>query len=154
MTTIAASLSRRMMAADARVVVDNKTLGTRVGFTYTKLVRTRDWIVGCAGDVEDIQRFIKWLRAGGKGKRPKVKREFEALLMSRKELLHVGDDEDPGPVRDGYMAIGTGAPFALGSLTTQMLLGEDPDPRVAVTAACHHDPNSREPVDFLTWRVD
>lgn len=151
MTTIAASLSRRMMAADARMTITNQAFGTEVAASCTKLIRTRDWIVGCAGDNDDISRFLAWLKNRRK-KRPRVESDFEALLLSRRELLHISDNGEPEMVRDGFMAIGSGGPIALGSLTTQLLLGEDPDPRIAVMAACHHDPNSREPVDFLTWR--
>lgn len=154
MTTIAASLSRRMMAADARSVVSDSATGTAVAFGTTKLVRLRDWIVGAAGAVDDIDRFVHWLRR--RGQRPTLGKgdDFEALLLSRRELLYVLNGGEPQPVRDGYAAIGSGGALALGSLVTQVMLGEDPDPRLAVMAACHHDPGSREPVDFLTWRVD
>lgn len=140
-----------MMAADARMTITNQSFGTEVAASCTKLVRTRDWIIGCAGDNDDIAAFMRWVKDRRKP-RPKVQCDFEALLLSRRELLHIADNGDPEPVRDGFMAIGSGGPIALGSLTTQLLLGEDPDPRIAVMAACHHDPNSREPVDFLTWR--
>ncbi len=152
MTTIAASVPRLMMAADARTVVSDSATGDAIAFGTTKLVRMRDWIVGAAGTVEDIDRFIFWLRR--RGARPVLGRgdDFEALLLSRRELLYVLNGADPQPVRDGYAAIGSGGPIALGSLVTQLLLGEEPDPRIAVMAACHHDPCSREPVDFLTWR--
>lgn len=153
MTTIAASVFRRMMAADARMVITNDAFGTHVAASCTKLIRTRDWIVGCAGDTEDISRFLEWLKNRRK-KRPKPECEFEALLLSPKELLYFGGAADHEEVRNGFMAIGSGAAIAMGSLTTQVLLGEDPDPRIAVLAACHHDPNSREPVDFLTWRKE
>jgi hypothetical protein len=153
MTTIAASLPLRMMAADSRVLIQNPKFGTSVAAACTKLIRIRQSIVGCAGNDEDIAAFEAWFK-DQRRKRPKCKEDFEALVLTRTELWHYVDNTRPESCRLGFMAIGTGGPVALGSLTTQMLVGHEAiDPRVAVLAACHHDEYTREPIDWLTWKA-
>jgi len=152
MTTIAASLPLKMMAADSRVWIENPKFGTSLTTACTKLIRIRQAIVGCAGNDEDIAAFEAWF-TDQRRKRPKCKEDFEALVLTRTELWHYVDNIRPEACRLGFAAIGTGGPVALGSMTTQMLVGqEEIDPRIAVMAACHHDPYSREPIDFLTWK--
>lgn len=152
MTTIAANLALGVMAADARATLYSRTTGEQLhAFPSTKLQRIGEWIVGCAGNQEDIDAFMRWIHDRRKRRR-KVKEDFEALMLSRTKLLYVGDDASPEPVRDGFMAIGSGGGFALASLTTQRLLGLEPDPRLAVSVACVHDTHSAPPIDFLTWR--
>jgi hypothetical protein len=141
-----------MMAADSRMVIRNDSFKTEISTACTKLIRTREWIIGAAGDNDDITRFFDWVRKGRKAPRRKVTGDFEALMLSRQELLHFSDDGDPDAIRDGYMAIGSGGPVALGALTGMALVGVDPDPRIAVMAACQHDANTREPIDFLRWK--
>lgn len=151
MTTIAASLPRLMMAADSRVTIENETFDTRLSVGCTKIWRQDGFIVGCAGTTDDIAKFVEWLR-DRRRRRARVKSDFEALMLSRTKLYHAADNGVPEEVRGGMMAIGSGGPFALASLTTQSMMGEDPDPALAVAVACHHDPMSREPIDFLTWK--
>lgn len=157
MTTIAACLASRTMAADSRSVVTDHAKGDTAIACY-KLIRTRSWIIGAAGYEADIQSFIAWARGGRKGKRQKVTHDFEALLLSRTKLLYVSDAPGeatlPEEARDGYMAIGTGSNFALGAMTSCRLLGGlNVDPVHAVQVACQHDPGSREPIDFMEWPI-
>lgn len=151
MTTIAASLDLQMMAADSRA-----TLYTRAGeqlhaYACMKLIRTKDFIVGCAGEQEDIDAFLAWL-ADRRKRRRKVREDFGALMLSRKDLFFVGDNSEPERVRTGLMAIGTGGGLALAAMNALVRVGHDPDPRIAVEVACEHDPGSAPPIDFLRWK--
>jgi hypothetical protein len=151
-TTIAVSLAACVMAADSRMTVVNETFGTEFAAPCTKLVRFRDWIVGGAGDNEDILKTFVWWGDRRK-RRPRVGKDFEFVALSRTRLLHIVGNSPPEALRNGYYAVGTGAHFALASMTTQALLGLDPDPRLAVQVACQHDMYSTEPVDFLSWKT-
>lgn len=152
MTTVAASLQFGMMAADSRGVF--YTLGGEQIHAYQcmKLVRLDGWIVGCAGDQEDIDEFMRWLPDRRK-KRKKVRDDFAALLLSRKKLMHVTDNTLPDEARGGCMAIGSGGGFALAAMNTMGRISYPPDPRIAVAVACDLDPGTAAPIDFLTWRA-
>lgn len=150
MTTIAASLAVGMMAADSRCTLSSGAGDELFAVPSTKLIRTKDWIVGCAGDQEDIDDFVLWIRKRRK-KRRKVKGDFFALLLSRTALLWISDNSEPEAARDGYFAIGTGAQFALAVMSYQHYAGLPIDPRDAVRIACKHDTNSAEPIDVLRW---
>lgn len=151
MTTIAASLELGMMASDSRAVLETRRGAERYAYSSTKLLRADGWIVGCAGDQEDIDAFLAWLPDRRKRRR-KVKDDFEALLLSRDRLLYVGDDQAPEAVRKGYMAIGTGGGFALAAMNALLRIGAVADPRIAVEVACEHDTYSAPPIDFLRWK--
>ena len=147
MTTIAASLDMRMMAADSRVTV----VGPK-GFAIpsTKLLRIRDFIVGCAGDYEDIESFLRWLP--DQRKKRKKEKELSALVLYRNKLFWFTENSEPMFVKSGYMAVGSGGTFALAAMTHMKKTGLPIDPRVAVDVACEHDNNSAPPIDFLTWK--
>lgn len=153
MTTIAACFSLGTMAADTRVVLETRDGRYRHAYCNTKLLRTGHWIVGCAGYQEDIDAFFSWLPDRRKRRR-RVRHDFEALLLSRDRLLYVADDEAPVAVRVDFMAIGTGAGFALAAMGALQAVGEPPDPRIAVDVACLHDADSAPPIDFLRWKTD
>lgn len=153
MTTIAACLSLGMMAADSRAVLETRCGKERHAYPSTKLLRTPHWIVGCAGYQEDIDAFFAWL-PDRRRRRRKVRHDFEALLLSRDGLLYANDDEALAPVRVGYMAIGSGGSFALAAMSALHMVGEPPDPRIAVEVACIHDTGSAPPIDFLRWKTD
>lgn len=152
MTTIAASLSLGMMAADSRATLFMRNGDQSHAYPCSKLIRTQHWIIGCAGDQRDIDQFMLWLSDRRKRRR-KVIEDFEALMLSRTHLYFITDDCLPEPVRNGFHAIGSGGGYALAALNAMCKVGVDPDPRIAVAVACEHDGNSGPPIDFLRWKL-
>jgi hypothetical protein len=151
MTTIAASLALRMMAADSRTTLYASD-GTELhAYASTKLVRLPGLIVGCAGEQSDIDAFMTWL-ADRRRRRPKCGEDFSALMLTHDDLFVVHDNAAPERVRCGFMAVGSGGGFAMAALNAMVRVGHDPDPRIATEVACDHDPHSALPIDFLTWR--
>ncbi len=150
MTTIAACLELGMMAADSRVTMYLQSGEQLHAYSEGKLIRNRGWIIGCAGNQEDIDAFLLWLPDMRK-RRKKVQEDFTALLLSRKRLLVVDDNSVPREVPTGYMAVGSGGGYAMASLNTMLRTGIPLDPRIAVEVACEHDTQSGPPVEFMCW---
>jgi hypothetical protein len=152
MTTIAACLDSLSMAADAKVTICTSDGAEELhAVRCFKLWRNRRFIVGAAGEDTDIAGLRRWLSGGRRGKRPWSGRDFSALLLSRTALFYIEDGGDMEVCRLGYHAIGTGAGFALASMTTMVRMGLDVDVQVAVHVACAHDNATGEPVDVMSW---
>lgn len=115
MTTIVASLEG--MAADTRVTWTDRD-NDRVNSAYgSKIERVGDEIIGTAGDYAAGVRFMEWVRAGRPKKRPRLIKDFRALVLSSQGIFFVdGTDPTPMPVGPTFYAIGSGAPYALGAL--------------------------------------
>jgi 20S proteasome alpha/beta subunit len=148
-TTICANADIGMMAADSALLADP------IVFSTPKLERIGDVIVGASGDAHACEAIFRWVRAGMKTSRPRFKKdaEFEALMMMRdRRLLYLEPGGSINVIKRGFGAVGSGAPFAMGAMLSMVALGFTPDPRMAATIACDLDPNSKGPIDFLTWR--
>lgn len=115
MTTIVANM--HAMAADTRVTwtdYDNERVNAAYG---EKLERIGDEIIGTSGDYAAGVRFLEWVRAGRPAKRPRLIKDFRALVLNSKGIFLIdGTDPTPMPVGPTFYAIGSGAPYALGAL--------------------------------------
>lgn len=152
MTTIAASRTNLTIAADARVTwYDTKTDAMLHSSQCFKIWRTRKYLIGCAGNDDDIEHFRLWLGDVSRRRRWS-KQSFEALLLSRTQLFYVSDGSGLSECRVPFHAIGSGAAYALASMNTQHRLTGDVDPALAVLVACDHDQGTREPVDVARWQ--
>jgi len=151
-TTIAACLDTQTVAADSRMVFfDSETDEMLHSAECYKLYKTRKYIIGCAGNADDIEDFLYHL-AHPEKRRRKVKEAFSAILLSRKELLMCDDNSPIEPCRASYHAIGSGAPCALASMATMEHLGLEIDVQLAVRVACVFDSNTAPPIDVISWR--
>lgn len=126
MTTIAADHRSGVMVSDSRCVEG----GT--WFPCTKVFRIGAELVGCAGDVNEWQQWLKWYRAGRKGAMPKLT-EFSALILRSEGLYGFGDDGCEMLMERGFHAVGSGHHAALAAL----ILGHDA--KAAVEVACEVD---------------
>lgn len=136
MTTIAAT--RKAMAADSMLSDESDFLHIR------KLSRfSNGAIVGCAGSLVDIDKVMRWLIGGQKNPRPKITKDFEALVLTPKGLFYLGPSLLLREVTDGIAAIGTGTQAATAALRRGW------SPRKAVEHACTADKSSRPPVHVM-----
>lgn len=132
MTTIAAN--RETMAADTRVSWSDPG-NDRINTTSSiKIERIGDSLVGTSGDFQAGVRFHDWYRAGSKGRKPRLAKEFRALRLSP-DGLYIIDGDDTTWVKVDYKlaAIGSGAHYAMGA----MEMGAPPEE--AVRIAMKHD---------------
>jgi len=122
------------MAADTRV---SWTEGKEVYNTSfsNKIYRIGDELVGTAGDTASGLRLVEWLRAGGKGRKPKLTKDTAAVRLSR-DGIFTFDGRDPEwlKIDAKFFAIGSGARWATGALE----MGADL--RKAVEVAMKYDP--------------
>ena len=126
MTTIAANLKE--MAADTRLTWDDESTSPGI-----KIERVHSEIIGIAGDVAAGNRYLDWYRAGSKGRKPKVTKDFKALRLNKEGLYLVDHDLVWVKVDAPFYAIGSGAQLAIGALE----MGATP--KQAVEIAAKHD---------------
>lgn len=116
------------MAADTRVTWDDETTSPSI-----KIERWQEEILGAAGDFAASMRFLEWYKAGSKGRKPKVSKDFRLLKLT-KEGLHLIDHDLVWVKIDAPLyAIGSGAQFAVGA----MEMGATPTK--AIEIAMKHD---------------
>jgi ATP-dependent protease HslVU (ClpYQ) peptidase subunit len=127
MTTIAAN--HQVMAADTQVTSDDTC------YYAEKIFRIGDELIGCAGESEACLLFAEWYprRAEEEFKLPRdCEDNFQALVLNHGGLFIYGKRGKCERVRDGVMAIGSGQALALAAFDTMQMLGENPDPELAV----------------------
>jgi len=133
MTTVAASVKHRMIAADSMCSAD--------GYHYlvTKLWQGAESSYGCAGEWAQILKFLQLLEKGGD-----ADSECDVQVLElRKDGLWLYDGHvNPFKLKNEYYAIGTGAPYAIAA----MYCGKSPSE--AVEIASLFDPATRGPVDI------
>jgi len=131
-TTIAAN--KTCMACDSGVICDETFFQGR-----PKVFTIGESLVGAAGEVTAINKFLRWMEAGGDdSKRPKFSKDetLRALILNPTGLFQCEDGLEFDQVFSPYFAIGSGEQIAL----TAMDCGKDP--AGAVEAACIRDPNN------------
>lgn len=91
------------MAGDCRISDDYGSLTVP-----SKLSIVGHAILGMAGDASAMGKFYRWLRAGGKRRRPRFTKseEIEALLLTPAGLFYYDASCEPLPVGDPFYAIG------------------------------------------------
>lgn len=113
-----------------------------VGSNIKKLWRLRDGsIVGCAGKVSDVRRFLDWLQSD-RSKSPPAAKGCTALILSKSGKLEMFED---GVLMSSAIpaALGTGYISAL----TAMDMGADS--KEAVRRAIQRDVFSGGPIQTL-----
>lgn len=138
MTTILADFRLGVM------VSDSNTSDTDRVWSERKVWRWQGKLIGCAGDVEESERFLTWFKKGGKP--PNLSDSF-VLVMSNDGLFNYLDHCVPQKVRSGIEAIGSGAKAAMCAYEALAFT----DPVRAVKIVCKHDNGSRAPV--RTYRL-
>lgn len=136
MTTVAADARTGVMAADTAVT--DGEIRTRM----RKIERVGDSLVGVAGDVSEIEKWLKWFRGGRRGTGPKTA-TCAALVLDKKGITHYLGTKEMSVAQD-YMAIGTGAMAALAVLHAGL------DCQRAVEIACEIDAQSCAPIQLET----
>lgn len=131
MTTIASS--RREVAFDTRTVEDAKYWRAD-----DKVVRVRNYLVGCAGDDAQIQEFLRCLR-NPRRKKPELS-DLVALALGPDGIWHYRNSMVGTPVHTPFFAIGSGEGYALGAMSAGK------SPKEAVEIAADWDPNTGRPV--------
>lgn len=142
MTTIATNL--KGMAADTRVTwtdSGNNRLNTAASI---KIERINDEIIGTSGDFQAGVRFLEWYKAGSKGRKPKLAKDFRAIRLNKTGIYIIdGDDTTWVKVDADLYAIGSGAHYAIGA----MEMGATPEKSVSIAAK--HDGYTGGPITTL-----
>lgn len=134
MTTIAASLAHKEIAADSKCSSDDSFC------SVYKLRQWKDGPIGAAGDWHQILKFYEALEIGGE---IDSEWDIEVLQLQPSGLFIYGASLKPYPIKDKFYAIGSGAAYAL----TAMALGKSP--REAVEIAARFDPGTGGEIDVL-----
>lgn len=135
MTTLLADSRLGLMVSDSSI-----SDGDRV-WLGKKVYRYRGHLLGFAGDVNEVEGFLKWWKAGGTDKPPKFTGS-QCLILSASGLWSYNVSTTPERIVSGIEAIGSGAKAAMCAYEA---LGFD-DPQRAVSIVCKHDAGSRGPV--------
>lgn len=142
MTTIA--VNRREMAADSMGSVEHN------GYSYAlqKIRRVGDKVVGFSGQMQGIQRFLRWMEEGEDYEDlPEFDAEaddFTAIVLDADGIRRYEGSCFPIVVLDPFHATGNGAQAALAA----MRCGRNP--REAVELACEINPHTGPPVVSMT----
>lgn len=99
------------MSADTRVTWDDESTSASI-----KIEKYKGEILGASGDVAAGMRFIQWYKDGGKGRKPKVTKDFRLLRLSEGGLYLIDHDLVWVKVDSEFYAIGSGAQYALGAM--------------------------------------
>lgn len=130
-----------MLVADSQV-----SSGDRI-FRTVKIERLPDGsLFGGAGGLADILKVKAWVSHGYKGDAPEMsdKASFECLhVRTDGSTWLVDDDLVPMRFTDGFLALGTGSPYAQAA----MYLGKTA--QEAVEVAAQFDPSTSLPIDVL-----
>ncbi len=112
MTTIAASVAEGVMVCDTRIQIEGD-----VWWPGEKVTRVGDALIGGAGDVVSIRKFIDWYKAGRKPMKTKFDGgDFEALVLDPSGLSWWGTTLAAVAIPRGWHAIGTGGKTAIGAM--------------------------------------
>ena len=134
MTTIACS--RDEMACDSRISFES---GEFVACD-DKVERIGNCLVGCAGDVAAIFKFLAWFRNQERDRPDFDEKEFDAIVLNKNGIYYYSGTTYPCRVRDPHFAIGSGSMAAKAA----MHCGKAPSEAVAIAIKC--DKNSGGPV--------
>jgi ATP-dependent protease HslVU (ClpYQ) peptidase subunit len=132
MTTVAADARKGVMVADTMVSDGD------VKSKMTKIIRHGDELIGVAGELCQVEPWLKWYRSGMRGRKPRSG-TFSALVLGPSGLAHY-EGTDKTTVEQEFFAIGSGGKAAL----ALMHAGHSCQESVEVT--CLVDANSSLPV--------
>ena len=104
-----------------------------VNFSTRKIHKVGKALIGGAGTLGDVLKFVQWVKDGGKGKL-KIK-DTDILVMNKRGIfLYDGSHTDGFEVFDDVYAIGSGAIAALAA----MKYGASPKKALEVSAKFDH----------------
>lgn len=137
MTTIAASLAHKEIAADSMCS------GEGAFYSVCKLRQWKDGVAGAAGDWVQILKFFNSIEKGGD-----LDSDCDVECMElRADGIYVYESTIiPARIKEPFYAIGTGSAYAMAALH----LGKSP--REAVEIAALYDPATRGPIDVMRLR--
>ena len=135
MTTVA--YSKFTMASDSSCFIGQTHI-----LSMRKVWRIGGGLVGCAGDVADILKFVRWLKDGADEDEYPEMASMEAIVVNPDGAARAYENghSQGMPIRDPYCAIGSGRDVALGA----MYAGAGA--RTAVQAAIRHTGQYKPPV--------
>lgn len=135
MTIIACSKIERVMGADTLLIDEGEF--TILGHV-PKIVKCKDGAVaGAAGSTSDCVEFLRWAKAGRKGKaKRRWFKKMQGLILDRKGRVLVYDAPDPDIMDDDFYAIGCGASIARGRRTSGATVRECVEAAIQVSLAC------------------
>jgi hypothetical protein len=104
--------------AEAGVMVaDSKTTDGSVKWSSQKIERIGDSIFGAAGEAQDIETFLAWIRRKKAAPKPRIKDDdFVAIELNQTGLFRWEHKLKPFPPGSSKHAIGTGAMAAMAAL--------------------------------------
>ena len=125
-------------------------IGSTHILSMRKVWRVGGGLVGCAGDVADIMKFVRWLKDGADEDDYPEMESLEAIVIAPTGIARAYENgHSQGMlIRDPYCAIGSGRDVALGA----MFAGSDA--RTAVKAAIRHTGQSKAPVRVFRLKGD
>ena len=129
------------MAGDRRRTVG----GTPMPATKVRRWRTRDgtFLVGCAGDSFDCERFHDWFKSGCEGERPVATSLFALVVDSRLRCWFYAEKPGYHEITLPFFAIGSGADYAVGAMAKGASASE------AASIACRFDIGCGDGVDTV-----
>lgn len=130
MTTIV--INKNEICADTQITADSTFNSIKVFKFYSKVFGC-EVIAGTAGDCHQGDVFLDWLKTDDELEELD---ECDALVSDGQSIYFFGGSKYPIPVLDDYMAVGTGAPYALAILDNGGTLSD------AVRAAIKRDESS------------
>ena len=134
MTTIAADPALGLMVTDSNVTDSVQK------WSEPKVERIGDTLYATCGDAVDGDKFYDWIRAGAKGRKPRLNAdEFNALALNDKGLFWFDNKLHPVRHKTAF-AIGSGA------VAVRACLACGIDIERAVAAVCEVDAGSALPV--------
>lgn len=136
MTTILADYRHRVMVADSRISDGDRT------WSGKKIWRIRGTLVGCSGNLDEIEAWLDWYHARCEGSVSRALTTLDALVLTEWGLQHYAASTTPILVRRGYEAIGSGAKAAIVAYE----MTQRADPGKVVRFVCKHDSGSGLPV--------
>lgn len=142
MTTIVSTHNE--MAADSCTSWDSDFV-----ITGDKIEIVNHQLVGCAGHTPDIQKFLRWFKNPVPDV-PEFSDEedhgFTAVVVNKDGLWLYANSVDPMPVKEPFIAIGSGAMAAKAA----MLCGRTAVKAVEIAIRC--DKNSKGPIQRVTLK--
>jgi len=138
---------------------DSLSGGGDLAFKTDKLYRIgkrNSKIVGCAGNSEVIHMYLDALRKRHKFAVPKHvaedDRRLSVLIVSKEGIFHAEENGVLEPVREPFVAIGSGGKIAMGVLTKISRSGKiltHEDFKEAIEIASIFDENTRLPMQTM-----
>lgn len=141
MTIVVANRATGEMASDLQATHGD------LKYTAKKIYPIGRSLIGAAGTVTAICKFVRWMESGGKSKtRPEFdkKDSLMGMVLNPAGIFMYDTALEPDEIEDDFVAIGTGAAAALGALYAGA------DVKRAVEIASRLDPSCGRGIEIYT----